>query len=366
MALAKAPMETEDRCQLLLDQSDEADDREAGFGFTVPMSGKAGAILAEVSAVASTSGDEDDGLGRPRQFVLVSRLRPRSLVLGAFVAMALVAAVVMATVAVRPRATTIAVAGGEEGQEVVLVDEKKAVSLFCFSVMKPGGSEQELIEFQLKKRASIFACDDFAVICSKKVNLGPGDYGDVHTWYNPTPTVQLGQLGANGVTTNSFLNTQIFVIAWKTLLASKEMEDHDFIVKADPDAVFFPDRLVGHVQQYKGQKVYLPNCNMFLDAPPAGPKLYGALEVFSKQAIDLLLNGGFDRCTNQLNWHGWGEDYFMQSCMMMLGAQGMADYNLVGDHRCIPANCDDYRRVAFHDFKDPKAWDACFKTAIGR
>jgi len=360
-------MDTEDRRQLL---SDDPEDREAGFCGDVRTSSKAGAILAEVAAAASESGDEEEEyLARHRRTILVSRIKPHSLLIGAVVAASLVVVAVVATLAARPRTalgTTAAGAAGGQGQEVILVDEPKKLSFFCFSVMKPGGPEQTLIEFQLKKRASIFACEDFAVISSKKVNIGKGDLGDVITWYNPTPTATIGQLGANGVTTNSFLNTEVFIIAWTTLLKSEQLEGHDFVVKADPDAVFFPDRLVGHVQAYKGQKVYFPNCNLFQDAPPAGPKLYGALEVFSKQAIDLMKGAGAERCKNEMNWHGWGEDYFMQSCMMLLGAQGIADYNLVGDHRCIPAGCEDYHRVAFHDFKDPKKWNECFETAIGR
>jgi len=237
------------------------------------------------------------------------------------------------------------------------------VSLFCFSVMKPHSNEQTLVEFALKRRTSIFKCNDFAVISSEKVNLGPGDNGDVITWYNPTPTVPIGNLGANGVTTNSFLNTYIFIIAWGTLIKSKQLEGHDFVIKADPDAVFLPDRLESHVVAHKGKPVYFPNCNMFPESPPAGPKLYGALEVYSREAIDLY---GQDpsRCQN-MNWHGWGEDYYMQQCMILLGVPGVADFTQVGDHRCIYAPCTDGSRVAFHDFKDIDSYNTCFKQAIG-
>jgi len=238
------------------------------------------------------------------------------------------------------------------------------VSFFCFCVMKPGGPEQELVELQLKRRAGIFKCNDFAVISSELVNLGFWDDGNVTTWYNPVPQVGMGTLGG-AVTTNSFLNTQIFIVAWNTLVSSKQLDGHDFVVKADPDCVWFPDRLATHVKAYMGEAVYFPNCNLFQDSPPQGPKLYGALEVFSKQAIDLYGNGGSARC-QAMDWHGWGEDYYMQMCMLLLGARGQPDYLLVGDQRCIPAGCEDWTRVAFHDYKDPTAWGTCFNVAIGK
>jgi len=238
------------------------------------------------------------------------------------------------------------------------------VSLFCFSVMRPDTYEQELLEFALKRRTSIFKCEEFAVLARKEVSLGPGDDGDVVTWYNPVPEVPVGQLGWNGVTTNSYLNTKTFMIAWGSLVDSGLLFKHDFVAKADPDAVFLPDRLVRRVLPYKGEPVYFPNCNLWPQSPPAGPKLYGALEVYSVPAVRLYAEH-HDRCES-LQWHGWGEDSYMQWCMITLGARGVADFGLVGDHRCISAPCSDGTRVAFHDFKDLPAYRACFETAISR
>lgn len=232
-------------------------------------------------------------------------------------------------------------------------------TLFCWSHMQPKTAEETLIRQQLVKRASIFACNGYAVIAPVKILLGNISRKGVYTWVNPARTVAMGKYGINGQKTDSFLNTETFLKAWDTLMNSGKLWVYDFVVKVDPDCVFFPDRLRKHVKDHKGAKVYFPNCGKW----GSGPKLYGSLEVFSVQALQTY-TAHIDDC-KRLPWEGWGEDYYMQHCMDMIGVQQVADFNQVGDNRCIGAACSDWTKVAFHAFKQPADWFKCFDMAIG-
>merc|ERR1740138_1066166 len=84
-------------------------------------------------------------------------------------------------------------------------------SLFCFSVVRTTGYEPKLLQSQLDMRASIFNCDEFTVFS----NGGTIDLGGWKTAEIPAPEVGMGNLNAPGTTTNSWLNTLIFMEAWK-------------------------------------------------------------------------------------------------------------------------------------------------------
>merc|ERR1712228_1044623 len=98
-----------------------------------------------------------------------------------------------------------------------------------------------------------------------------------------------------------------FMVAFDTILKDTvgRVWKNDFLVKVDPDAVYFPDRMRQHVKAHVGQAVFFQNC---LNGGVA--KLYGALEVYSKEAMQMY-EPGQGSCRNKLNWHGWGEDMYM-------------------------------------------------------
>lgn len=232
--------------------------------------------------------------------------------------------------------------------------------LFCWSHMQPKTSEVSLVRLQLVRRASIFACNYAAVISSGRYLLGNIDGHNVWSWSNPGKEARLGERGTDGATTDSFMNTETFLIAWDTLMGSKLMWDYDFVVKVDPDAVFFPDRLRKTVAHHLDETVYFANCGKY----GGRVLLYGSIEVFSASALRLY-DERIGEC-KQLPWRGWGEDYYMQKCMDVLGVTSIGLEDKVSDERCIPAPCSDYQKVSFHDFKDPHDWYACFQQAIGQ
>lgn len=232
-------------------------------------------------------------------------------------------------------------------------------TLFCWSHMQPNTSEVPLLRLQLARRANIFSCNYAAVISTKKILLGNMDGVEVWTWVNEAKEVPMGTNGVDGSTTDSFLNTEIFLIGWETLMYSQQIWPYDFVVKVDPDSVFFPERLRDHVSAYVGKKVYFSNCGKW----GGQVLLYGSLEVFSIGAMRSYEQHVKD--CRALPWHGWGEDYYMQHCMDMMGVENVPDTNQVGDDRCVAAECWDLSRVAFHDFKTAAEWDECYKTATG-
>jgi len=239
--------------------------------------------------------------------------------------------------------------------------------LFCWSVMnKDNPQEVSTMKMQVKLHIGISSCERFAVLSGVRMYLGEGHKWKngtavkVYSWRNPAKAVPMGNLQA-GDETNSFKNTEIFINAWNILLSSKIMEgDIDWIIKADPDAVFFPERLRKHVKPFSWGKqtktpMYFKNCNY------KGPKLYGALEVFNQAAM-LKLNKHMAWCTG-LPWGGWGEDEFIDKCMIRLSAKALQDYKLVGDHRCMSAECEATDRASFHDYKSPELYQNCWNRS---
>lgn len=224
--------------------------------------------------------------------------------------------------------------------------------------MQAKGSEEVLIRLQWQRRMSIFACDDFAVISTKKASLGRDECGnDIWTWVNDLPSVPMGELGEPGVATSSYLNTETFLMAWDTLMNSGHIWKHDFVVKADPDCVFFPDRLRQHSMDEKGKKTFYLNCEY-----DGHGKIFGALEVFSVPALHVYETEVWT-CKTKMHWHGWGEDLYMEQCMKLIGIEGTDDFDLVGDSRCKGAPCTDTGRVAYHPFKDPDKYEQCHNTS---
>jgi len=231
--------------------------------------------------------------------------------------------------------------------------------------MRPTGYEPNLVKDQLKKHASIFACDEYAVYSDgAKAYLGESSGGKVETTVIPHADAGKGNPGQNSwQTTPSWLNTLTFMHAWNNVLKDGRYRSHDWVVKVDPDAVFFPDRLRNVLRPHtkaEGSNVYIQNCNAQNHI-----HLQGSMEVFSRQAIE---NYGANhwKCEQQLPWHGWGEDMYMQKCMNTLGVGKVAEFNIFYDINCVQGSCADKSRVSYHPYKETwKYWD-CWRQSGGK
>lgn len=120
-------------------------------------------------------------------------------------------------------------------------------------------------------------------------------------------------------------NVDIFLKVWDQLRKDGRFRDHDWTVKLNPDAVFFPARLKQHLGQLR---------------PPAETALYikntnfrygftGSLEILSKKAVEVYLQNKAD-CSRHLS-HDGGEDFFLMSCLDASGVGHMRDDTLLND-----------------------------------
>lgn len=185
-------------------------------------------------------------------------------------------------------------------------------SLFCFTVFIPWTVEPQLLELQQAERTSIFDCDDFALYSNPAGMLG---------------NVQVDLLDMDmhvprGGRWNTFLNTPMFQLVWDVVVKDGRWRQHDWVVKADPDTVFFPSRLrdivasadYGVANQAGGRGVFIKNC--FLG-------LHGPLEVLSRSALFSYSQQTRDpgaACSSDER-----EDVYLMECLLAGGAEERED-----------------------------------------
>jgi hypothetical protein len=230
-------------------------------------------------------------------------------------------------------------------------------TLFCFSLMVPGTAEVKLITWQHKNRASIFACDKPVVYSNVSTEVTPGV-----TTVEIDSNLKCGYGGDSG----SALNAWIFISLWKTVVTDKTYAAYDWVVKVDPDCVFFPDRLGPVLASHQGVG-YVNNCRY---------GMHGPIEVFSSGAITTLgldyeksWDGKAPKTCMKMHFGQWGEDMFIDQCLLKLGVTGPIDPRLMCEDHCdCPAwywckNGTD--RVSFHPFKTVEAYENCMANALG-
>jgi len=223
-------------------------------------------------------------------------------------------------------------------------------SLFCFTVVTadgvvpPGGSvkvgyEQPLIDAVKAKGLGIFACEESAVYQGEK--CATGEWGSV-------------------------ANTLPFTKIWDQVQADGRHRKHQWTVKTDPDAVFFPDRLRQHLAKLgpSDGAVYVKNIGFKFG-------FMGALEVLNTAGVDLFL-ASLESCS-ALAAKNSGEDKFLMECMNAHGAGHLRDNDLLDDKYTLPAGwhlfdvtpCADPSAVAFHPYKAEASWMGCHQVATG-
>lgn len=224
-------------------------------------------------------------------------------------------------------------------------------SLFCFAVFRSAGYELDLVKSQVNKGVGIFSCDEFAVLSDKELKVT-----DVINTLIIPPCEKVGT-SKDGTAAN----TLVFIQAWSVIWKDTRYKAHDWVIKADPDAVVIVDRLRRHLAPYTGQNVFIKNCMKFTG--PGWPMMFGSLEAFSHDAIEAYFKGA-DRCQTELQWEAWGEDLFMGNCLSMLGTKSVFDGGIIGDNVCKGANCADGTTAVYHPFKSTESWFKCYNEAL--
>jgi len=331
----------------------------------------------------------------------------------------------------------------------------KRLSLYCYSLMLPFGYEPKLLRSHQKRGVGIFACDDWGVFSNSSVLLDTK---------KPAP-VKVHLLNFSlavpyGGKWHTALNTGVFNKVWTEIVRLGEYLQHDWVLKADPDCVLFPDRLMELLlrrkpmnrmnrQAQKTRRLHQDSLGRHLEwhAAPANatcsscrmpgfegqsctshvqyiqkqgkscsealkrvarepptdcgcdcnrieacdfkmdPKMYtnyqviegkthpdamyinnckfglhGPIEVLSQRAVTIYVEG-LSQCNNLLV-HPWGEDKFMDRCMLELGVTRVNEFGLLNEIACgeTPAPCGD-ADVAFHPFKSVHSYFACWEYA---
>jgi hypothetical protein len=231
------------------------------------------------------------------------------------------------------------------------VRDRRPGSLYCLALTQPHGDELTLLQMQHAERVSLFACEEHAIFSNAEVKVGPG----VQT--NVIESDLKCEVGGDAGTA---LNAGIFIALWKKVIDSGRFRFHDWTVKIDADAVFFPDRLRGRLHEVVdgGNGTYVNNCKY---------GLHGPIEVFSRSAIELY-GENYMQCERKF-WFAyshWGEDMYMDQCLeKVLGIERVDDFSLICEDHC---DCPEYvdctsGAVTFHPFKTVAVYRQCMLNA---
>ncbi|CAK0905232.1 unnamed protein product [Prorocentrum cordatum] len=245
----------------------------------------------------------------------------------------------------------------DAGQEDDMAGGFDQNSLFCFSLIAPGGGEAELIRAQHQLRTNIFGCDAFRVFSNVQEEVAPGVVS--------VPVASDLKCEFHEIA----WNTWIFIAVWKAVFDDRTWENHGWIVKTDADSVFMPDRLRVVLQDHPSA-TWLNNCHY---------GLHGPLEVLSNSAVQRLSQdyAGGDRPVQCLARYPeavsgtaqWGEDMFVQACLdKVYGLQPEYDERLMCEDHC---DCPDWYwcnnrsdRVSYHPFKKADLYTQCLANAL--
>jgi len=219
----------------------------------------------------------------------------------------------------------------------------QGTSLFCFSVVswyagpvKPFWDAEAKLAGNIKtNKVHIYQCDEHAFFSG-------------------------GQTGK--AAWGSYSNIDSFVAVWRNVRDDGRWRNHDWTVKVDADAVFFPHRLKDHLFKLRtpqGSRVYLKNINYRF-------QFMGALEVLTREALEIYFKDG-DQCIR--GKHDGGEDFFMKGCLDGIGVDHQTDFELLRDRYCLTCPdrddpCSDGWRVAYHYRKKVISWNWCYNEAV--
>lgn len=245
--------------------------------------------------------------------------------------------------------------------------------LFCFSVVKSrdcchdgamaegtfaGINEDALVEGQQRSGTGIFGCDAHMVIRHRPASPQAVDVDPVNsTVQGSNDTSSMESQGSNGTSSIDSL----FVNHWEEIRRDGRYRDYDWTVKAEPDTVFFPDRLRLHLKMMK-PPAKVP---MYIrSAFPTGDAM-GPLQVMTREALELYFEK-LESCSEhglQASGH-----HSIAKCLDTIGVQHKSDVSLVhGTYLPLVGfgkiNCADNFAAAFHPCDTVATWTDCHAQA---
>jgi len=220
-------------------------------------------------------------------------------------------------------------------------DTKIGHSLYCFMAFLPDSGEEALVEIARKNKASIWGCDGHDLF---------------HTWQSASAGWDTGEA--------TLENTDVFINVWEQVQAKGAYSDYEWTVKVDPDCVMVADRLRYHIDSWNladWAAVYVKNNGM--DAGLGNNGFLGAIEIFTKKAVNIYLDNAYG-CKEAMGLDA-GEDGFMKGCMDALGVGFVTDVDIFAPDY-DPSVCQNEGRVAFHPIKTDKEWQCCVDIVMGK
>jgi len=235
----------------------------------------------------------------------------------------------------------------------------KNASMFCSMLILPYSYEVDLTVMQHKNYYSIFACELWKIYSSQRLQLAPG---------LKTHLINTSQVAEAAGQWGTALNTGAFVAYWRALVQDGDYLKARWLVKVDPDTVWFPQRLIPILVEQEQTKsleapgIYLNNCKT---------GLHGPIEVVSQTAFSTLAEVSskcFWAMNDWGNWQ-WGEDMWFDQCMLTVGhAHRTYVQKLLAEDHCTNwpgwRSCAAKDIVAFHPFKQADAYVACTETEM--
>eukprot|EP00419_Tripos_fusus_P029976 CAMPEP_0172726666 /NCGR_PEP_ID=MMETSP1074-20121228/91239_1 /TAXON_ID=2916 /ORGANISM="Ceratium fusus, Strain PA161109" /LENGTH=544 /DNA_ID=CAMNT_0013553751 /DNA_START=306 /DNA_END=1940 /DNA_ORIENTATION=- len=227
-------------------------------------------------------------------------------------------------------------------------------SFFCWVLTRSVGDEANLVRVQLVNHWGIFQCEEWSVFSDIAMDLGMGEQ-----------SIPIGDLTAQKGQWGSWLNTVVFAKAWHAIHDSGQYLNHDWIVKADPDAAFFLDRLKANLAPVPlNQPWAIHNSNT------ATPML-GPMEVLNKAALIIYYANnpphlsGTDKAVCENAYMAFsGEDGFLSGCLQKLGVPAVYHKHLLFNH--IPVKCTNPAYVTFHPAKTEAEFRRCVQEVQAR
>lgn len=241
--------------------------------------------------------------------------------------------------------------------------------LFCFVIMRgwEGCYEVELMREQLKRCAGIFGCEEWTVLSDSRVLLSKrGVFPEI--WTQSIPT-RLSRVAGDSH------NAPQYVHVWDMILNHDQRHKRlHWVVKTDPDAVFFPNRL--RLELRKG--AFTHESPMFFANCPAtcrdiGPHngqsfMYGAIEVISTKAIELFASA-YRNCRSSIPVDRFEEEFATECLSNYAHVPQHQDLHIPllreWDYCQSPYACT-ANSVAFHPFSGKDVWFKCWSESSGQ
>lgn len=262
-------------------------------------------------------------------------------------------------------------------------------SIFCYTVYavnKGKGIENKndlsILQTQLKNGVGLFACNDWEVFSDKVVQLSP----TVQSTMITTPA-EYGKFFRKDKP-DRYVNTPLFLEAWRKLKADNRWAAMAWVVKVDAPTVFMPENLrkslVSKMDTPTG--VYFQNCKGVLEG------FFGNLEVSSAEGFKRFLEQVESfyttscwrqetaECKKDWKYGPWGEDLFMQRAMDSAEVSKIDDFSLTTSGTCpgdrpagqkknklfVPTCKGGETKSAIHPFRTVAEWFKCLGTITGK